>query len=115
MSTTTQALTQIHEDRVKRKVEEARWERYRREANPPAWFAVVVGVTSLAGMIVFAEYLLEHPDALNSWIGILIGPFAGILSLGAWLSQRREKAIIRAIKEQAPMLFEKLREERVIR
>jgi hypothetical protein len=40
---------------------------------------------------------------------------AAILTIGMRLLQRREKAILRAIKDEAPELFEKLKEEQLIR
>ena len=87
---------------------------YRREVHPPAWFAALALVAFLAGMIAFAEYLMGSTHALPGRVGMLVGPCIGILSLGVWLAKRREQAIIRAIKEEAPALYEKLREERVI-
>jgi hypothetical protein len=115
MSTTTQAIVQIREDRAKREAEKQRWTRYRIEANPPMWFVVLAMIASLAGMIAFAGYLLGHPNAIRSPFGLLIAPGVAILYFGAWLSQRREKALIRAIREEAPALFEKLKAERLIR
>lgn len=115
MNTTTQAIVQVRDERAKREAEVARWTRYRVEANPPVWFVVLAVVASLAGMLALAEYLLGHPDALRSPFGFLIVPGAAILSFGVRLQQRREKAIIRAIKDEAPELFEKLKEERLIR
>lgn len=115
MSTTTQTIVQIRDERAKRKAEEARWTRYRIDANPPLWFTVLALFAAFYGILALAEYLLGHPDALRSPFGLLIFPGAAILTFGMRLLQRREKAILRAIKDEAPELFEKLKEERLIR
>ena len=115
MQTTTQAIAQVHEERLKREEEEARWSRYRAEANLPAWLPFLAMVFMAGGMLFFAGYLIQHPTALRSPYTIFITPVAALLYFGSRLSQRREKAIIRAIKEEAPALFEKLKIERIIR
>ena len=115
MSTTTQTIVQIRDERAKRKAEEARWTRYRIDANPPVWFTVLAVVASFYGILALAEYLLGHPDALRSPFGPLLVSGAAILTIGMRLLQRREKAILRAIKDEAPELFEKLKEEQLIR
>jgi hypothetical protein len=115
MSTASEVVAQIREDREKRKAEEARWARLRAEANPPVWFVVLAVVAGSGGMLALAAYFLKHPDVMRSPVGPLIVPCAAILSLIAWLAQRREKAIVKAIKEESPALFEKLKTERLIR
>jgi antibiotic biosynthesis monooxygenase (ABM) superfamily enzyme len=115
MSTTTQTIVQIRDERAKREAEEARWTRYRTDANPPVWFTALALFAAFYGILAFAEYLLGHPDALRSPFGLLIFPGAAILTFGMRLLQRREKAILRAITDEAPELFEKLKEERLIR
>ena len=115
MSTTTQVLAHIREERAKHAAEEARWTRYRAAANPPVWFVVFATVAAFVGLLLFASFLLKHPDAIRSPIGLLIVPFSGLLCFGAWLAQRREKALVAAMKEEAPELFEKLKSQGLIR
>lgn len=115
MSTASDVVAQIRRDREKQKAEEARWARLRAEANPPGWFIALAVVTAFGGMLALATYLLQHPDAMRSSVGPLMMPCAAVICLVAWLAPRREKAIVRAVKEEAPALYEKLKAERLVR
>jgi len=115
MSTTQQVLAEFHETRLKQKAEEARWEHYRREANPPWSLVIALVLVGFAGMVTLAAYLLANPNAFRSPFGLLIVPIAGVLQLVVKLAQRREKALVLAIKEEAPELFAKLKDEQLVR
>jgi energy-converting hydrogenase Eha subunit C len=115
MSTTQQILAEFREIRLKQKAEEARWENYRREANPPWPIVIALVFVGLAGMLVAAAYLRVNPHALRSPFCLLIIPVAGLLQLVVKLAQRREKALALAIKEEAPELYEKLKAEQLVR
>jgi hypothetical protein len=115
MSTTQQVLAEFRETRQKQKVEEARWERFRREANPPWPLVIALALVGFAGMVTLAAYLLANPSGFRSPFGLLIVPVAGLLQLVVMLAQRREKALVLAIKEEAPELYEKLKAEQLVR
>jgi hypothetical protein len=115
MSTTQQVLAEFRETRQKQKAEEARWDHYRREANPPWPLVIALALVGFAGMVTLAAYLLTNPNAFRSPFGLLIVPVAGLLQLVVTLAQRREKALVLTIKEEAPELFAKLKDEKLIR
>jgi hypothetical protein len=115
MSTTLEVLTEFRETRRKQKAEEARWENYRREANPPWPVMIALVLVGFAGMVALAAYLLANPSAFRSPFGLLIIPVTGLLQLVVKLAQRREKALVLAIKEEAPELYEKLKAEQLVR
>ena len=62
MSHTTRVMEEIREDRRKREADVARWVRFHREANPPAWVTALLVIAVLGGMLALAEYLLGHPS-----------------------------------------------------
>jgi hypothetical protein len=66
-------------------------------------------------MLALAAQLQKHPDVMRSPVGPKIMPCAAILCLVAWLAQRREKAPLRAVRDESPALCEKLKAERLIR
>ena len=115
MSTIQQVLAEFRETRRKQKMKEARWDHYRREANPPWPLVIALALIGVAGMVMLAAYLLANPGVLRSPFGLLIVPVAGLLQLVVMLTQRREKALVLAIKEKAPELFEKLKAEQLVR
>ena len=115
MNITAQVLAEVRDERQKRDADAARWAKYRRDANPPAWIVVLLVVAGLAGMLALAMVLLEHPNLIVTPLGFLIVPVSACLAFAAKLGKRREATLILIVREEAPDLHEKLREERLIR
>jgi protein-S-isoprenylcysteine O-methyltransferase Ste14 len=115
MNITTQVLAKVRDERQKRDADAARWAKYRRDANPPAWIVILLVVAGLAGMLVLASVLLQHPKSIFSPLGILIVPVSAFLAFAAKLDKHRQTTLIRIVQEEAPDLYAKLREERLIR
>jgi peptidoglycan/LPS O-acetylase OafA/YrhL len=115
MSITTQVLAELRGERLKRDAEEARWAQYRREASSPAWIVIVVVLAALGGMIGLAAFMLKHPEAIRSPFGLLIVPCSVVLLLALSIEKRREKTFLRIVRDEAPALYEKLKEERLVR
>jgi len=115
LSQTQQVLAEFHETRKKQKADEARWDRYRREAAAPWQTVIALSLVGVVGMIALAAYLLANPSALRSPFIFLIVPLAGGVQLILKLAQRREKALALAIKQEAPELYAKLKAEQLVR
>jgi O-antigen ligase len=114
MNTTNEVICAIREKRAKEMSQAARWASYRRAANPPIWFIVLMGAFSLVGMLALAALILADPHRSIATPKLIILPAFVVLCIGAWLFRRREQAIARVLKTEAPEIYEKMKAERLI-
>ena len=114
MNTTNGVLDAIREERMSDKKEAARWASYRRAANPPVWFIVILSVAIFAGVLAFTSYLLSDSQPSLSTVKLVVLPAFSVLYVGSWLLKRRDRAIARVLMAESPKLYEKMRTERII-
>ena len=114
MSTTNEVLRAIREERLREKAETERWAGYRRAANPPMWFVALVSIAVLGGMIALAAYLLADPQRSLASLQLVALPIIAVLWIASWLLKRREQAIARAIRVEAPEVYQQMKAERLI-
>jgi hypothetical protein len=114
MNTTSEVLSAIREERLKETNDAARWASYRRAANPPLWFIALVLIAVFGGMLALAAYLLADPRGSLATLKLVTLPVVAVLWIASWLLKRREQAIARVLKSEAPEVYEKMKIERLI-
>ena len=114
MNTTSEVLSALREERLKEKNEAERWASYRRAANPPLWFCALMVIVPIVGMLALAAYLLADPHGSIATLRLIMLPAFAVLWIGSWLLRRRELAIARVLKAEAPEVYEKMKAERLI-
>lgn len=114
MSTSSEVLSAIREERLKEKNEAERWAGYRRAANPPLWFIALVGIAVFGGMLTLAAYLLSDPHGSLATLKLVTLPVIAVLWIGSWLLKRREQAIAQVLRTEVPEVYEKMKAERLI-
>lgn len=114
MSSTREVLSAIREERLKETNESARWASYRRAVAPPIWFMALVDVAVFGGMLALAAYLVSDPHGSLATLKLVTLPVLAVLWVGSWLLKRREQALARVLKAEAPEVHEKMKAERLI-
>lgn len=117
MKIASQALAEMNEQRLQKEAEDERWARIRREAGPDTWLLILIVFAVLGGLLVFAFYVSGHAGMVRraSWLVWALAPLSFLFIFASWMARRREAALVRLIREEAPGLYEKLRERKVIR
>jgi hypothetical protein len=114
LTTTSEVLSAIRKERLNEQNEAARWASYRRAANPPLWFIALMVIAALVGMLARAAYLLADPHGSIATLKLITLPSFAVLWIGSRLLKRREQAIARVLKTEAPDVSEKMKAERLI-